>query len=112
MNGFRRAMIVASKELVVAEYDNKVVGYAYAYVGPYIWCNDIRVNMEMIYLDPEYRGKGYAEDLLQWVEDWGVKLGAREITAGDIGMQPRQTNIFLKRRGFSDEGVILRKVVD
>lgn len=105
-------MIVASHELVVVEYDGEVVAGAYAYAAPYVWCSDVRVNMELIYIYPEYRGKGYAEQLLQWVEDWARKLEAREVTAGDIGLTPRQTNIFLKRNGFSDEGVLLRKVLD
>jgi GNAT superfamily N-acetyltransferase len=111
LEGLRRAMIVASHNIVVAEWDGEVVGGSYAYIAPYVWCPETRVNVELIYVKPEYRGRGLAEDMLEHQTSWARQAGATEITAGDIGLNPDVTDLWLESQGFTDTGVMLRKVL-
>lgn len=109
-NSLRKAMISPVYEVAVAEWSGTVVGAAYAYMADYAWCSDVRVNMEFIYVLPEYRNQGLTENLIEHMMNWSRKNQARELTAGDIGFRPRITEEFYKTQGFADSGVMLRKV--
>lgn len=107
----RRAMIVATSEVAVCEWEGKIIGGAVAYLADYAWCSDVRVNMEFIYVLPEYRNLGHTEQLIDHMLDWSRRCQARELTAGDIGFRPRVTQEFYQQQGFVDPGVMLRKVL-
>lgn len=111
LNWLRRAMVLATYEVAVVEYDGQVIGGAVAYLADYAWCNEVRVNMEFIYVDPEHRADGHSEALIDHMVSWARACQAREITAGDIGLRPRLTEGWLENQGFSDTGVMLRKVL-
>lgn len=110
MNSLRKAMISPVYEVAVAEWDGKVIGAAYAYMADYAWCSDVRVNMEFIYVEPEYRNQGQVEQLIEHMISWSRRNQAKEMTAGDIGFRPKITEEFYKTQGFGDPGVMLRKV--
>ena len=112
LDTLRRGMIYPVVEIAVAEWDNKTVGGAAAYLSEYSWCHGTRCNMEFFYVDPEYRGHGLAEGLLEHCMAWGRQMGALEFTAGDIGIRPKLTQRFFENNGLGDTGVVLRKVYD
>jgi GNAT superfamily N-acetyltransferase len=108
----RKAMIYPVMEVAVAEWDNRIVGAAICYVNEYAWCEGLRSCMEFFYVEPEYRGQGLAEGLLDHCIAWADKMGATEFSAGDLGLRPRLTQRFLEQHGFQDPGVVLRKVLN
>jgi GNAT superfamily N-acetyltransferase len=110
LDTLRRGMIYPVVEIAVAERDNKTVGGAVTYLTEYSWCQGTRCSMEFFYVEPEYRGHGLAEGLLEHCMAWGRQMGALEFTAGDIGLRPRLTQRFFEQNGLSDDGVVLRKV--
>lgn len=111
LDSLRRAMIVSSHNVVVAEIDGEVVGGCYAYLAPYAWCNSTRVNVELIYVVKEHRGHGLAEQMLEYQESWARNMGAQELCAGDIGLNPDLTEPWLERQGYTDTGILMRKVL-
>lgn len=111
MNWLRRALISPVFEVAVAEWDRKTVGGSVAYISDYAWCNEHRTNMEFIYVLPEYRQYGLVEGLLEHQLAWSRKMQVKEMFAGDIGFRPRVVEEFYSRNGFSDPGVLLRKVL-
>lgn len=111
LENLRRAMIVASHNIVVAEWDGEVVGGCMAYVAPYSWNSETFVNVELIYVKPEHRGRGLAEGMLDHQESWARSVGAREIVGGDIGFNPDAMADWLESQGWHDTGVVIRKVI-
>jgi GNAT superfamily N-acetyltransferase len=111
MDTLRRAMISPLYEVAVAEWDGKTVGGAVAYLSDYAWCSHTRVNMELIYVDEEYRAHGLVEGLIEHQLSWSRRNGAKEMIAGDIGFRPRVVENFYSQQGFQDPGVMLRKVL-
>ena len=111
LESLRRAMIVPTHNLVAAEWDGEVVGGCLAYVAEYAWSTDTFVNVELLYVKPEHRGLGMAEQMLAHQESWAQNMGARELIGGDVGLSPDKTQDWLMRQGFTDRGVILRKVL-
>ena len=77
MNYVRRAMISPVFELAVAQWDGRTVGGAVAYISDYTWCNQIRTNMEFIYVDEPYRQHHLVEGLLEHQLAWSRKMQAR-----------------------------------
>jgi GNAT superfamily N-acetyltransferase len=108
----RQAMIYPVMKMVVAEYDNKVVGAAVCYLQEFMWCSKIRANMEFFYVEPEYRSLGLAEGMLDNCIEWANKAGAVEFMAGDLGLRPKLTQRFLESQGFQDPGMVIRKVLN
>ena len=111
LESLRRGMILASHRVLAVEYNSETVGGAFAYAAPYTWCPDIRVNCEFIYVLPEHRDKGFAEDLLLNLKNWAEAMNAKEICAGDIGFRPPVTQRWLENQGYQDPGVMLRQVL-
>jgi GNAT superfamily N-acetyltransferase len=111
MNFLRRAMISPVFEVAVAEWDGKTVGGAVAYISDYAWCNETRTNMELIYVDPEYRQYGLVEGLLDHQLAWSRRMQVKEMCAGDIGFRPKVVEEFYSRHGFENPGVLMRKVL-
>jgi GNAT superfamily N-acetyltransferase len=107
----RRAMIYPQSEVAVLEIDGRARGAAIAGIIPMYWSSKNRAHMEFLYIDPEYRGQGYAELLIQHMIRWAEKMEAAELTAGDLGLRPKLTERFLEDQGFGDTGVLLRKVL-
>lgn len=111
LDNLRRAMILATHNIVVAEWDNEVVGGCMAYVAPYSWNTETFVNVELIYVKPQHRGAGHAEAMLAHQESWANSIGAREIVGGDIGFAPGKMQDWLESQGYHDAGVVIRKVL-
>lgn len=111
LNAIRKNIISPTAEVAVAEWDNKIVGAAVAYLGDYMWTHGSRVNMEMIYVQPQYRQYGLTQGLLDHNIAWATSQGAVEFLAGDIGMNTEVVTRFYQMQGFEDPGVIIRRVL-
>jgi GNAT superfamily N-acetyltransferase len=107
----RRAMIYPHIEVAVLEIDGRARGAAISGIIPMYWSTRTRAHMEFLYIDPEYRGQGHAEQLIEHMIAWARKMEAAELTAGDLGLRPRLTERFLEEQGFSDPGVMMRVVL-
>jgi GNAT superfamily N-acetyltransferase len=107
----RRAMIYPNIEVAVLEIDGRARGAAIAGLIPMYWSSRTRAHMEFLYIDPDYRAHGYAEQLIEHIIAWSRKMEAAEVTAGDLGLRPRLTERFLEEQGFGDPGVMLRVVL-
>ena len=111
LNNLRKYAIYPQAEIAVAEWDNRVVGGAVAYMLEYSWTPGVRVNMEFFYVDPEYRQYGLAEGLLQHQLTWAKQQNAMEFIAGDLGLNPKALQKFFEQQGFQDPGMLIRKVL-
>jgi hypothetical protein len=108
----RNCVIKTPYEVAIAENDNgDAVGFAMGYLTEYGWCADIRVSMEFLYINPKYRSTDMVNNLVTHIEDWGRKMGAVEINVGDIGFNPQGIQAFYTNNGYSDPGVVLRKIL-
>jgi GNAT superfamily N-acetyltransferase len=111
LESLRRAMIVATHNVIVAEADGQTVGGSVAYIGDYPWCTSVRSDVELLYVLPEYRDRGFAEQMLEHQTEWSRKMGAVEILAGDIGFRPPVVERWLDGQGYQDSGVVMRKLL-
>jgi GNAT superfamily N-acetyltransferase len=111
LDNLRKYMIYPVAEIAVAEWDNRVVGGAVAYMLEYTWTPGVRVNMEFFYVDPEYRQYGLAEALLEHQLAWAKQQNAMEFIAGDLGLNPKALQKFFEQQGFQDPGMLIRKVL-
>ena len=107
----RRTMIYPNTEVAVAEYNDRAVGFSIAYLHELPWSNSVTAVIDFIYVDPENRAHGLAEQMIEHQIRWATKNNAVEISAGDVGLRPRLTQRFLEQQGFAEPGIVLRKVL-
>jgi GNAT superfamily N-acetyltransferase len=107
----RRNIIAPTSELAVAEWSDRTVGFASAYLCEYPWCSETRVNIEYMYVEPDFRGHGLFEGLIEHIVKWSQSIGAREVLAGDVGFNPRGIQAILTRQGFEDPGLLIRRIL-
>ena len=57
---------------LIAEIEGTIVGYLYAHADKveYFDTDKLECEIEVIYIEPKYRGKGLAQELLQVCIDW------------------------------------------
>jgi N-acetylglutamate synthase-like GNAT family acetyltransferase len=103
----RKSMIYALSNVVVAEWDNKIVGFNIAFVIPYTFADGLRCNMESFYVLPQYRTEehGLEKQLLEHQIRWAQKMGAKEIYGGDFNPAA------FKSTGFESIGLGFRKEI-
>ena len=111
LNNVRKNIISPTSEVAVAEWDNKTVGFSLSYLADYLWAQGLRVNMELIYVQPDYRQYGLTQGLLDHNIAWARAEGATEFLAGDIGINTEVITRFYQMQGFEDPGVVIRRVL-
>lgn len=70
---------------LIAEHDEQAVGYLYAYVvdAPLHFATQTKhCIIEVVYLEPQARGRGIAQDLIARCSEWARAAGASRLTAG------------------------------
>ena len=107
----RRAMIYPHAEVAVAEWNSEVVGFSVCYISEYAWTTGVKAHMEFLYVDPEHRDQNLAEDLIDHQLRWAKRMNAQELIGGDIGLRPKLMQRFLESQGFTDPGVMIRKIL-
>jgi len=105
----RREMILGTSFFAVYTYAGRVEGYAVAYLFDYMFCRQQCVNIEYLYIRPEYRPNHAAEEMIKYIEDWAITVGAKEIVAGDIGIDPERLARWYRTKGYTYQGVTVTK---
>ncbi len=70
----------SNKLIIVAEENNKIVGYLYGIIKP----NDdtykyIIAKLDALYIDNNYRNKGIATSLIEYFKKWAISKNAHKI---------------------------------
>jgi hypothetical protein len=84
------------------------VGLIAGYVCKAPWGPVYHAHCEMIFLLESHRTMDNVKELLKAFEEWARIAGAKEITAGDIGINPERTKKLLKHLDFR-EGLWMSK---
>ena len=87
------------------------VGLVAGYVCKAPWGPVYHAHCELIFLLESHRSMANVKDLLKGFEEWARIAGAREITAGDIGINPERTRKLLEHLDFR-EGLWMSKELD
>ncbi len=70
---------------LIAELAAQPVGYLYAYVAdapPYFIASTKHCIIEVVYVEPQARGRGVAQDLIVRSSEWARSAGASRLIAG------------------------------
>lgn len=71
---------------------SRVIGFIAGYASETPWNkNIIDANIAFIYLLDSHKNMDNFRELLKKFEEWARMIGARNITAGDIGIDPERT---------------------
>lgn len=91
-------------------YDNtRPVGFIAGYASECPWNKSIiDANIAFIYLLDSHKNMDNFRVLLNHFEQWAKTIGARAITAGDIGINPERTQKLYEHFGFTP-GVWMNK---
>ncbi len=68
-------------EVIVAEIDSKIIACGYALIKkarPYL-DHKIYTYLGFMYTDPDYRGRGMNQKIVEALEDWSTSKGIKEI---------------------------------
>lgn len=88
---------------------NRVVGLVAGYIVQLPWSRKLIGHIQFIYTLPSHRNLTNAKDLVKTFEDWAINLGATQIDAGDIGIDPERTRVFYSQLGYKEKGCNLSK---
>jgi GNAT superfamily N-acetyltransferase len=108
----RRYMINPNCHTVVARnFNDDLVGFAIAHTADYDWFPGTRVQVAYIWLRPEHRGSGVAEEMLARIETWARSIGARDMIVSGIGDTARALEGWYNQQGFNSFGFIAGKAL-
>ena len=98
---------------LVYEEDNKIVGYMIGRLRkkPAHRNNIVFVELDNMYIEKEYRGRGVGKKMVKMLEKWAEKKGANKLKVGafvgnDGGMK------FYKKLGFKEYEIFFEKDVN
>ena len=96
---------------VVIEFDGKVVGAMTAYTNEHYFSHDMMTMADVIYVLPEYRGKGVLKLFADAYNAWGEEVGADFQKLGvSSGIDTERTAAAMMRLGYEVTGIVLRRV--
>lgn len=85
------------------------VGFIAGFATPTLWNNQrIDAHIALIYLLDSHRSMGNFKQLTDRAEEWARLIGAKELTAGDIGINPERTERLYEHLGYT-KGVWMGK---
>lgn len=87
----------------VLEDGNKIRGFIQAGLQPNLIKNDFCA-IQFVFLEKDYRGRGYAEQFLSNVKEWATINDCYEVIAGDFGFQPEKTGKWYASQGYKTVG--------
>jgi GNAT superfamily N-acetyltransferase len=87
----------------VLKENDKIRGFIQAGLQQNLIKNDFCA-IQFVFLEKEYRGRGYAEQFLNNVKDWATINNCYEIIAGDFGFQPEKTGKWYASQGYKTVG--------
>lgn len=97
---------------LIAELNNKGVGYLYSHLDPVEYLNTERpqCELEVIYLEPSARSKGLAQKLINECVGWAKKNNAFAVTAGIFAANTSSRKCFEKYGFLSNHVTYLYKL--
>ena len=96
---------------VAFETSTRPIGFVAGTIVNEPWNETIvNANIDMIYLDPEHRSMDNFRRLVDHFTSWASSVGARRITAGDIGINPERTEKIYKHLGFEPACFLVKAV--
>lgn len=86
----------------VLEQEGVVVGTIAGLISPWFMCHtELTVTEQWVWVEPEARGQGAFDLLLQTLTEWGKGLGATKLNMIAIGSgTEQQVRNFYQKRGF------------
>jgi N-acetylglutamate synthase-like GNAT family acetyltransferase len=93
-------------DLVVAEHDGQVVGYALAFALVTLYANGIVVELQELMVGPEYRSHGVGRRLVEAVLERARERGAIEMT-----VPTRRAGSYYLRLGFEETATYFKRRV-
>lgn len=96
--------------IFIAERNTRMIGFITGKLTPYLFSSAKQVSEESWYVLPDFRGGMVGPKLLKYLQEWGVKQGAREtIVAPGIKANSERITRLLEKMGFQQSGYVLRK---
>ena len=95
--------------ILIGELAEKPVGYLYAHIDPtpdYLAGNDLECEIEVIYLEPEARWQGLAQELIEECIQWAKEKNVRRLKTGIYAQNTASLNAF-RKSGFYDHHITL-----
>lgn len=90
---------------------DRPVGLVAGYISELPWSTRLIAHIQFIFTLPSHRNIENARRLVEHFETWAQNLGAKKISAGDIGINPQRTRAFYQQIGYSDTGCWLSKEI-
>ena len=106
--GFHIGMVA---NIIVAEYNNEVIGFCIAVLVPLNWSPKVRCTIGYSYIDPEYRKTGVFGEMVEAQTDWATDKGAVDINLGDGAQYNGKFTSVCKGLGFTKTGTDSYKVL-
>ena len=97
---------------LIAELDQQPVGYLYAHLDSlgYVSIFQPRCEIEVVYVEPQVRGRGVAQQLIGQAISWAQEHHAFQVTAGIFAENELSKHAF-ERSGFSTWHITYAKVL-
>lgn len=101
-----RALVKSPRSLVLLAFDGEeLVGYTCGILHESVFNDRLRVSDIGVYVDSEYRSGSLAKRLIDQLESWSKKLGAKELWLGQTtGDNPDQVVKYYNRLGYTTKG--------
>jgi len=99
---------------LIAELAAQPVGYLYAYLAdapPYFATQAKHCIIEVVYIDPQARGYGIAQELIARCSEWARAAGASRLIAGIYAANESSVKVFAKQ-GFAPYHVTMVHALD
>jgi RimJ/RimL family protein N-acetyltransferase len=96
---YLRELQNAQALFLIAEHEAQLAGYLYGYIsdGPdYFRTKSKHCVIEVVYLEPDARGKGIAEELVRRCMEWAQAAQASRFVAGIYAMNIDSIKLFQK----------------
>src|SRR5439155_19390694 len=93
-------------ELLVAELDGRIVGYAIAFKLLTLFANGEVVELQELMVDPEYRNQGIGRRLVEEIVERARAGGAIEVT-----VPTRRAADYYLRLGFAETATCLKRAL-
>jgi GNAT superfamily N-acetyltransferase len=106
---FDRAIKNGNPAVYVAETDGHVIGYVAARVVEKPFTSGLFIELDLLYVEPRYRGSRAAALLMDTYDRWASMFGKCEQYAQYTDNIPDVVLRMLTKRGFKIHGVILKR---
>ncbi len=108
-NEFKNVLVSYDNAVYIAEQNGNPIGFAHCSLRKdYVEGTESRPvgYLEGVFVDVEYRRKGFAKELVYACEEWASQKGCREF-ASDCELENKESICFHEHAGFSETNRII-----